>query len=581
MNQNRTVFDIDEETDAFYLQKAVEYHEWLIQQEAQPRLTRTPIFRDREDAERRLRADYFDDPLCIVNMEQVKEIGKIIGVSWVRTEEEEDKVIESSREGNKACGSPVWEKRWIRYIIKDERLDVIGLQETKCGVVDDIWVEDIWGRRGGGYGYSQLPAKGNSGGKIPIWDARVFMCNEAIRDERFIAVKREWKGNNEDVFLVCIYGRIRGRNEDIFNSLVNIKEITEFNDFINNTRLVGIPIGGRKFTRSKPNEKLLVNSIKNGPYVRRMIHEPSDPNGVPLVDESTHKQTDDELTKKEVKQMKADDQDIQTILMGLPEDIYAVEKTAKFFNEWEMFTSTEGESIELYYHYFSNLMNDYSRNKHFLEMIASNLKFLNNLQPKWQRSVTTVHQTKDRHVVDYIQLYDFLKFNQAEVDAIRAERLARTHDPLTLMANSQNPYNYPVFHQDQPSPLTYMKQSQPNNNYIPQHELHATTNAKPRIHFRSHNCNEHADCTAGTNCRESEWNGLIVVLGIANPNRNENGVAAQVEGNGNGNNVNQIRCYNYIGLGHYARNCTVKPRRRDAAYFETQLLIAQKEEARI
>ncbi|GKG16597.1 ALP1-like protein isoform X1, partial [Tanacetum coccineum] len=51
MNQNRTVFDIDEETDAFYLQKAVEYHEWLIQQEAQPRLTRTPIFRDREDAE--------------------------------------------------------------------------------------------------------------------------------------------------------------------------------------------------------------------------------------------------------------------------------------------------------------------------------------------------------------------------------------------------------------------------------------------------------------------------------------------------------------------------------------------------
>nr|GEV80376.1 putative nuclease HARBI1 [Tanacetum cinerariifolium] len=64
MNQNqigRTVFDIDEETDAFYLQKAIEYHEWLLQQEAQPRLGRTPIFRDREDAERRLRADYFDD----------------------------------------------------------------------------------------------------------------------------------------------------------------------------------------------------------------------------------------------------------------------------------------------------------------------------------------------------------------------------------------------------------------------------------------------------------------------------------------------------------------------------------------
>nr|GEY24228.1 hypothetical protein [Tanacetum cinerariifolium] len=32
---------------------------------------------------------------------------------------------------------------------------------------------------------------------------------------------------------------------------------------------------------------------------------------------------------------------------------------------------------------------------------------------------------------------------------------------------------------------------------------------------------------------------------------------------------------------HYARNCTVRPRRRDAAYLQTQLLIAQKEEARI
>nr|GEZ52730.1 hypothetical protein [Tanacetum cinerariifolium] len=66
MNQNqigRTVFDIDEETDAFYLQKAIEYHKWLLQQEAQPRLTRTPIFHYREDTERRLRADYFDDHL--------------------------------------------------------------------------------------------------------------------------------------------------------------------------------------------------------------------------------------------------------------------------------------------------------------------------------------------------------------------------------------------------------------------------------------------------------------------------------------------------------------------------------------
>ncbi|GJY60756.1 retrovirus-related pol polyprotein from transposon TNT 1-94 [Tanacetum coccineum] len=78
-------------------------------------------------------------------------------------------------------------------------------------------------------------------------------------------------------------------------------------------------------------------------------------------------------------------------------------------------------------------------------------------------------------------------------------------------------------------------------------------------------------------------NGLIDVPGIANQNSNGNGnvVAAQAEGNAIGNNGNQIRCYNCRGLGHLARNCTVRPRRRDVAYLQTQLLIAQKEEAGI
>nr|GFD15140.1 hypothetical protein [Tanacetum cinerariifolium] len=46
---------------------------------------------------------------------------------------------------------------------------------------------------------------------------------------------------------------------------------------------------------------------------------------------------------------------------------------------------------------------------------------------------------------------------------------------------------------------------------------------------------------------------------------NGNLVAVRAEGNAAGHNENQIRCYNYRGIGHYARNCIVRPRRRDAA----------------
>nr|GEZ24476.1 integrase, catalytic region, zinc finger, CCHC-type, peptidase aspartic, catalytic [Tanacetum cinerariifolium] len=138
------------------------------------------------------------------------------------------------------------------------------------------------------------------------------------------------------------------------------------------------------YAKSRPNRKLIHKSIINGPYVRRMIPEPGYTNREVLVNETFHVQTYDELTEKELKQIKANDQAIQTILLGLPGDIYAVvdscetaqeiwlrvqqmvkgsdigiqEKKAKLFNEWERFTSNDGESIESYSHRFLKLMND-------------------------------------------------------------------------------------------------------------------------------------------------------------------------------------------------------------------------------
>ncbi|GKC95435.1 integrase, catalytic region, zinc finger, CCHC-type containing protein, partial [Tanacetum coccineum] len=320
-----------------------------------------------------------------------------------------------------------------------------------------------------------------------------------------------------------------------------------------------------RYAKRKPNGKLIYNFIMNGPYVRRMIPKPGDPDCEVPVAETFMTRLMMNLLKKKIQ-----------------------EEKAKLFNEWERFTSTDRELIESYYHRFSKIINDFKRNKHFLEKIASNLKFLNNLQPEWSQNVTIVHQTMDLHEVDYTHLYNFLKYNQVEVNQLWAERLTRAHDPLTPMANSNNPYNYPVFHQDQPSQITYMQQSPPNNNYTPQPSFNQNYMQQPMINLEDISdptTAMHMTLIAQPGMNLGQDRQMQMVGGITNPNANQNGngnvVGARAEGNGNGNKENQIQCYNCLGFGHYVWNCTAKPRKRDAAFLQTQLLIAQKEEAGI
>nr|GEW19439.1 hypothetical protein [Tanacetum cinerariifolium] len=167
-----------------------------------------------------------------------------------------------------------------------------------------------------------------------------------------------------------------------------------------------------RYAKSRPNGKLIHNSILNGPYVKKMIPEPGDAN-----------------------------REITTILLGLPEDIYAAVDSYETAQEiWlRVQQMMKGFDIE-FQEKKAKLFNEWKRNKHFPEKTANNLKFLNNLQPEWSRHVTIVHQTKDLHIADYTKLYDFMKYNQKEVDDLKAERLAKTQDPVALMANSNNPY---------------------------------------------------------------------------------------------------------------------------------------------
>nr|GEY08296.1 hypothetical protein [Tanacetum cinerariifolium] len=62
---------------------------------------------------------------------------------------------------------------------------------------------------------------------------------------------------------------------------------------------------------------------KFGDLARQMVPEPGDADHEVPVNENFHEQTDEELTENNLNQVEADDQANQTILLGLPEDIYA------------------------------------------------------------------------------------------------------------------------------------------------------------------------------------------------------------------------------------------------------------------
>ncbi|GJS08887.1 hypothetical protein Tco_0365683 [Tanacetum coccineum] len=100
-------------------------------------------------------------------------------------------------------------------------------------------------------------------------------------------------------------------------------------------------------------------------------------------------------------------------------DIYSQLMLVQQCSEFGKFTSRDGESLESYYSRFYKMMNELVRNQYDV----------------------TNHQ-----IVSYHKLYDILKQHQNEVNKIRAVRLARTANPLALVAQQQlvyHPQNHP------------------------------------------------------------------------------------------------------------------------------------------
>nr|GEV29312.1 hypothetical protein [Tanacetum cinerariifolium] len=150
--------------------------------------------------------------------------------------------------------------------------------------------------------------------------------------------------------------------------------------------------------------------------------------------------------------------------------------------------------------------------------------------------------------------------------AILLERLAKTQDPLALFAKDTLVFFANTPHKSYPLPLYTPKEPLPTNDNFMQQPT-PTPVIDDIIHMN--------DPLAAIN---REFSLMSKIGNQIIGNLYGNVAALVVENYGNGQNENQIRCCNYMGFNHYARNCTNKARLWDSSYYTERLLLVKKEE---
>ncbi|GKD56209.1 hypothetical protein Tco_1289596 [Tanacetum coccineum] len=181
------------------------------------------------------------------------------------------------------------------------------------------------------------------------------------------------------------------------------------------------------YIKGKPNGKLFVDSVLNGPLQYGTIVEP----GTKTTPATVKARTYTDLTDKEKLRESVDITSTKIVLQGLPQVIYNLvnhnedakqiwdrvklliqgselslqELESKLYNDFDTFTSMPGETIHLYYMRFAQLINDMHTIGMSMKALQVNTKFVNHLQPKWSKFVTDVKLAKDMHTTNFDHLY--------------------------------------------------------------------------------------------------------------------------------------------------------------------------------
>ncbi|GJY38881.1 retrovirus-related pol polyprotein from transposon TNT 1-94 [Tanacetum coccineum] len=285
---------------------------------------------------------------------------------------------------------------------------------------------------------------------------------------------------------------------------------------------------------------MMLDSIDNGPLVYPTVEE----------NRQTRPNKYSELTEAQQLQDECDVQAANIILHGLLPDVYALvnhQEAAK--DIWDK-VKLLMKGTQLSY----QELNDIHTIGMIMQQVQVNTKFLNALLPEWSKFVTDVKLANSLYTTKYNQLYAYLSQHERHDNEVRIMH-ERYPDPLALVANSQTLYNpsqspqhsdsglaVPIFHQGE-DPIDCINKEM--------EFLSAISSRFPPSN-----------------------NQLRIFAGTRNK-----GIATNLRGNYEAGQEKIVKCYNCLGEGHMAKQCTQPKRSRSYAWFKEKLMLDEAQEA--
>ncbi|GJY26508.1 retrovirus-related pol polyprotein from transposon TNT 1-94 [Tanacetum coccineum] len=393
-----------------------------------------------------------------------------------------------------------------------------------------------------------------------------------------------------------------------------------------------------RYIDTKPNGEGLRKSILSGPYVPStvLVQAVAATEGNPAIQQHTTIETVLNMTPENKEHFLSEKEAFFLLLTGIGDDIYSTVDACKTANEmwiaierlqqgeslnvqdvktnlfWEFgkFTSRDGESMESYYSRFYKLMNELTRNNLQVTTMQVNVQFLQQLQPEWSRFVTVVKQSKEIDTISYHTLFDILKQYQNEVNDIRAERIAKSANPLALLAAAQpysdNYYQAPkpqrsnaTSSSTRPSASTRHKGKEIAKPVTPQSESVSEEDSDPEQAQRDKDMQKNLALLAKYFKRLYKPTNNNLRTSSNSRNKTEDTTPRYNNDNQSGQFGNQrtmtvagtretvgspvvqqtgIQCFNCKGFGHYAKECRKPKRVKDYSYHKEKMMMCKQAE---